>query len=385
MAKSKAKASNGAAAPLLQQDAPKKKKSKTKAKAESPTATALVSPASSTGSTASSTTSRPRVASEELIVPNVENVNSVYYGVDSFSPTLVDFYTADQKRIVWSSRAHRKMMTTLHRAWHAKPWKRHSLSFWSGVLASVTYACFLFGATGEIMSQDDAPVHVHALVDFPLLVGSVCFFAAHVVSYFEVINSCHNLEMWLDEYFHGYEPVLHRRYVGFFPTRIDFWTSILGIAGSLLYVVARTFVLMRSDADSNFGVISISRNEVNLIVGYWVPFFLGSFFLLLSAYLAHVEVTHRWFSWRLDRLESWVTGLSMLSAVGIFVSSTLQFIDPLSVLFSFGSCITPFAVGCVIGLGSSFLSIVELESIHKRHKHPEYGLLKGQTSYGTWK
>ena len=41
-----------------------------------------------------SSTSKPqwRDATEELIVPSFERVNSMYYGVESFSPTLVDFY-----------------------------------------------------------------------------------------------------------------------------------------------------------------------------------------------------------------------------------------------------------------------------------------------------
>ncbi|KAI9908546.1 hypothetical protein PsorP6_003674 [Peronosclerospora sorghi] len=136
--------------------------------------------------------------------------------------------------------------------------------------------------------------------------------------------------------------------------------------------------------------------------GYWVPFFAGSFLLLLSAYLAHVEVVHQWFSCRLTTLETWVTdlrltlfvslctGLNMLAMIGFFFASTLQFMDPFSVLFSFQACVLPFVSGCLLGLGSSVLSLVELKSIHKRHKHPEYGLYTsslgyGNASYGSFK
>lgn len=344
-----------------------------------------VSPASSSGSTAMSSPTRPRLASEELIVPAVESVSSVYYGVDSFSPTLVDFYTVDQKRIVWSSRAHRKMMMTLHRAWHAQEWKQVSMSYWAGVFGSAAYTLMLMGFMGEVLAHHDAPDAVHFLVDGPLLAGAICLLVMHLLSYFEVINSCHNLEIWLDEYFHGYEPVLHRRYVGFFPSRIDFWNTTLGIVGSLLYITARCVVLVRSDPGQNYGVISVSRLDASLIFGYWVPMFVGSFLLLVSAYLGHVEVVHRWFSWRLGRLETWVTAMAMLSAIGLFLSSTLQFVDPMSVIFPFRACIAPFGIGCVIGICACFLSLLELESIHKRHKHPEYGLLKPASGgYGTW-
>lgn len=73
----------------------------------------------------------------------------------------------------------------------------------------------------------------------------------------------------------------------------------------------------------------------------------------------------------------------MMAMIGFFLSSTLQFMDPFSVLFSFQACVVPFASGCLLGLGSSVLSIVELENIHKRHKHPEYGLYETPTGYGT--
>ncbi|KAF1794240.1 hypothetical protein GQ600_4676 [Phytophthora cactorum] len=283
-----------------------------------------------TSPTASSVSSSySRVASEELIVPAPDSVNSVYYGVDAFSPTLVDFYTVDQKRIVWSSRAHRKMMTTLYRAWHGKTWKVYSLSFWASLCGIAS-----------------SGIEVHSSVDLPLLLASLFFLAYHAVTYLEVINCCHNLEIWLEEYFHGTEPVLERQ----------------------------------SDSE-NFGVVDVKRDDLSLIVGYWVPFFAGSFLLLLSAYLAHVEVVHQWFSCRLTTLETWVTGLNMMAMIGFFLSSTLQFMDPFSVLFSFQACVVPFASGCLLGLGSSVLSLVELENIHKRHKHPEYSLY----DYGSFK
>ncbi|KAL7693109.1 hypothetical protein Plhal304r1_c005g0022251 [Plasmopara halstedii] len=344
-----------------------------------------------TSPTASSVSSSySRVASEELIVPAPDSVNSVYYGVDAFSPTLVDFYTLDQKRIVWSSRAHRKMMTTLHRAWHGKAWKMYSLSFWASLFAIVAFTLFVTGAMGEAMAHSvhgpnaslEPGIQIHSSVDLPLLLAAVFFLAYHAVTYLEVINCCHNLEIWLEEYFHGTEPVLERQYVGFFPSRIDFWTAILGMLGSMLYVFARAFVWTRSDLES-FGIVDVKRDELGLIVGYWVPFFAGSFLLLLSAYLAHVEVVHQWFSCRLTTLETWVTGLNMMAMLGFFLSSTLQFMDPFTVLFSFHACLVPFATGCLLGLGSSVLSLVELQNIHKRHKHPEYSLYESPAGYGT--
>ncbi|KAI9921875.1 hypothetical protein PsorP6_002001 [Peronosclerospora sorghi] len=205
-----------------------------------------------------------RVASEELIVPAPDSVNSVYYDVDAFSHMLVDFFTIDQKSIVWSSRAHRKMMTTLYAF----------VPLWPSPCSSQVPFCEAIAhAAGGYTA---AP--------------AVCFLAYHAITHLEVINCCHNLEIWLEEYFHGNEPILERQYVGFFPSRIDFWTAILGMLGSMLYV---SLALMAYT--ENYGIVDVERKDLRLIVGYRVPFFAGSLLLLLSAYLAHVEVVHQWF------------------------------------------------------------------------------------------
>lgn len=164
-----------------------------------PTSSVAASSRASTASSSAAGTPRSRtlsrVASEELVVPPSDNVNSIYYGVDAFSPTLVDFYTLDQKRILWSSRAHRKMMTTLYRAWHGKCWKVYSLSFWGGGFAVLAHGLLVIGFMGEAVAHGNAHVTGHAFVDIPLLLGAICYLIWHVCNYFEVINCCHNLEV----------------------------------------------------------------------------------------------------------------------------------------------------------------------------------------------
>lgn len=246
-------------------------------------------------------------------MPAIETASSVYFGLDAFSPTLIDFYTTDSKRVVWSSRAHRKMMSTLYRAYHGKCWKIFSLSFWGSLCAVFAYTLFLIGCVSEAMAHDQVAQEkhvsnrVHAKVDTPLFLAADLYVVWQVISYFEVSNSCHNLEIWLNEYFHGRQPVLEPCFIGYFPTRIDFWNAVLGSLGAALYVFARGFIMLRDDG-RNFGVIDVRRDDPWLIIGYWLPFFAGSFLLLVSAYLAHVEVIHQWVFCRLTTLEAWVTG-----------------------------------------------------------------------------
>ena len=73
----------------------------------------------------------------------------------------------------------------------------------------------------------------------------------------------------------------------------------------------------------------------------------------------------------------------MLSAVGLFLASTLQFVDPMTVFIAFQSGMLPLGLGCMLGVLSGGLSLMELEALHSRHKHPDYGVLAAHSDYGS--
>ncbi|KAI9911055.1 hypothetical protein PsorP6_008995 [Peronosclerospora sorghi] len=169
--------------------------------------------AATSPTTSNVSSSYSRVACEEVIVPAPDSVNSVYYGVDVFSPTLVDFFTMDQKRIVWSSRAHRKMMTTLYAF----------VPLWPSPCSSQVPFCEAIAhADGGYTAAREPGKQIH--------LTAVFFLAYHAITYLEVINCCHNLEIWLEEYFHGTEPILKHQYVGF-PKSHSLLDCYLGYAG----------------------------------------------------------------------------------------------------------------------------------------------------------
>ena len=74
----------------------------------------------------------------------------------------------------------------------------------------------------------------------------------------------------------------------------------------------------------------------------------------------------------------------MLSTTGVLVCSTLQVVDPYSVIFSVSASMTPFLAGCLLGMASSAMSFRELELMHMRARHPEFGIRGKSTGYGTW-
>jgi hypothetical protein len=146
-------------------------------------------------SSSSTESSRSRVASEELVVPETERMSSIYYGVDAFSPTLVDICTTEQRRVVWSSRAHRKMMTTLYHASYGRSfWRIYSLSYWASTCTIFANFFFVAGCLEEfVIIQSDIDASAIALINICFLTGAFLHLVGHILNYFEVINSCHNL------------------------------------------------------------------------------------------------------------------------------------------------------------------------------------------------
>ncbi|KAF0720252.1 Aste57867_439 [Aphanomyces stellatus] len=334
-----------------------------------------------------------REPSQTLLMPRRERAKPIFYGVDAFWPTLIDFYSAeDDTRLLWSSRAHRKTFHTLHMAFVPNPrWRFMSWSLWSAVFSIAGAILYIYGSVNEcgfaphadrLTAIEEPPLdEIHHVVDLPYFLGTACFFAAQLLTYMEVINCCHDLERWLHEYIHAEPPARRMKWLGFSPYRIDYWSTLLNVLGWALLVCARAYVYNAKV----FGVVNLSRGDPRIFWGHWIPSLFGYFSVLTGSYLAHVEVIHRWFVCRLNKLEFWVTGLYCTGVFFLFLCTISQFIDPFNLVFTDDSSMTAFQVGASLMLVSAVLSIVEVDRLHMPSRHPVFGKLQhaAKTQYGT--
>ncbi|KAH9101648.1 hypothetical protein LEN26_005917 [Aphanomyces euteiches] len=339
--------------------------------------------------------SRPllsRYPSETLLMPRRERAKPIFYGVESFWPTLIDFYSVqDDTRVLWSSRSHRKTFYTLYMAFVRDPrWRFMSWSLWTAAFSIAGASFYLYGSVNECdfephaaqLNASEVPIEViHKWVDLPYFLGAVCFFIAQLLTYLEVINCCHDLERWLHEYVHAKPSVRRMKWFGFSPYRIDYWSALLNVVGWGLLVCARGYIYRAKV----FGVINLSRGDPKIFWGHWIPSLFGYFCLTVGMYLAHVEVIHRWFVCRLNKLEFWVTGTNCLSVLFLFMCSVSQFIDPVNIVFTDDSSMTAFQIGSALGLAAAVLSVIEVERLHLPSRHPVYGKFEktGGSIYGS--
>jgi hypothetical protein len=181
--------------------------------------------------------------------------------------THLTFRRPDGGTTVWSSRAHRKHASRLS---HVSPghervwWAPGRASWWIGVLFAVGSSCFLiapFPGFVELVGSG-----VDGMVFF---VGSVFFTSAAVLQCLETFNADRGPGG-------GHRQRL--RLLAFEPRRIDWWSSVLQLVGTLMFNI-NTFRAMQT---------GLEQPSYDRLV--WRPDAIGSACFLVSGYLAYVEV-----------------------------------------------------------------------------------------------
>jgi hypothetical protein len=182
--------------------------------------------------------------------------------------THVTYRKPDGSTTEWSSRVQRKHASLLSRAGPQQRrvwWAPRRASWWIGVLFAVGSTCFLvapFPGFEQLVGSA-----VDAVVFF---VGSIFFTSAAALQCLETFNA----DRAPDGGGHG-----GLRAAAFEPRRIDWWSSVVQLVGTILFNVS-TFRALQTD----FGDTSYDR----LV---WRPDAVGSACFLAAGCLAYVEVS----------------------------------------------------------------------------------------------
>ncbi len=231
--------------------------------------------------------------------------------------THVSFRRPDGSVARWSSRAHRKRARAADEGvW----WAPHRLSWWIGVLFAIGAACFTIGPFPGFVELVGSAVD--GLVFF---VGSIFFTTAAALQCIQTFNTDRDPSAAGSRRF---------RLVAFEPHRIDWWSSVVQFAGTLLFNVD-TFRALTTGLDNV---------EYNRLV--WSPDALGSAFFLISGYLAFVEVCGGYACWRGRDLEWKIAAVNLLGCIFFGISAIAAFVVP-----STGSVVDLAAANAFTALG----------------------------------
>ena len=219
--------------------------------------------------------------------------------------THLTFRRPDGSTSEWSSRAHRKHASRLSRvaAGHERVWwAPERVSWWIGVLFAVGSSCFLiapFPGFVELVGSG-----VDGMVFF---VGSVFFTSAAALQCLETFNADRGPGGGHQRRF---------RLLAFEPRRIDWWSSVIQLVGTLLFN-RDTFRAMQT------GLEQPSYDQL-----VWRPDALGSACFLVSGYLAYVEVCgglacrpRRGLEWR-------IAAVNLAGCVAFGISAVASYVVP---------------------------------------------------------
>jgi hypothetical protein len=218
-------------------------------------------------------------------------------------------YRRPDGRIVrWSSRAHRKHFSRLSRpaALHEGVlWAPHRASWWIGVLFAIGSLCFLIAPLPAFVrlvgEQADGAV---------FFVGSLFFTSAAALQWLETINA---------DAGPGAGHKRRIRLVTWEPRRVDWWSSVVQLLGTLFFNVTTLRAL----------TTAVSSSSYNQHV--WRPDLFGSVCFLVSGYLAYVEVTGGLLRRRPRRtLETGIVGVNLLGCVCFMVAGVASYVIPSS-------------------------------------------------------
>lgn len=213
--------------------------------------------------------------------------------------TFVDLVRADGSVVRVGSRRHRK---------HQKPatgptwWAPRACGWWIAVLFAAGSLLFAIGAVpgyGETVGARDDSVTYFA--------GSLFFTAASFLSYREAVDASPR----------GLNPG-RRRFFVFQPRRIDWWATVVQLAGTLYFNVS-CGVAMATD---------LSAATENQYV--WRPDAVGSACFLVSSVLAWYEACHGWAAWRPRAYSWWITLANLVGSIAFGVSAVAGYVNPVT-------------------------------------------------------
>jgi hypothetical protein len=220
--------------------------------------------------------------------------------------THVTFRRPDGRLAEWSSRLQRKRASLVSRAHLGEGvwWAPRRAAWWIGVLFAIGSTCFLiapFPGYEQLVGS--------AVDGVTFFIGSIFFTSAAALQFIEAANADRGPDG------HGRRAL---QLLSLEPRRIDWWSSIIQLVGTLYFNVD-TFRAMQTAFDSS------SYNQL-----VWKPDTIGSACFLISGYLAYVEVGGSLFSRPRKTLESRIASINLLGCIAFGVSAIAAFQLPSS-------------------------------------------------------
>ena len=228
------------------------------------------------------------------------------------------FHSADGRKLVWSSRHHRKSLL-IRGAAEAEGialvllrclWMPGRLNWWIGAIFAIGSLLFAWAsilclapALARALSLDMAGINAI------FFAGSIPFTIAAYLQLFQAANAGDYLP-------DGPRSPRRTLLFGWRPHDIGWLSCALQFMGTILFNL-NTFDAM---------LPALKWFEEDLVI--WAPNIFGSIFFLASGYMAFIEICHGHWAWKPKSISWWVVFTNLLGCVGFMLSAPLAIALP---------------------------------------------------------
>lgn len=203
----------------------------------------------------------------------------------------------------WRARQHRKGLLRYPDQTEVPVWLRPAFNWWTGLSFSIGSLLFMLGATLSLIPNPLSMTQINIV----FFMGSIPFTIAGFLQNFQAANGT-------DFSTSAPEPPSRVRLVGWRPHTLG-WLSTFS---QFLGTIAFNF----NTADAIHPVKEWYMQDVTI----WLPGFIGSVLFLVSGYLAFVETSHGYWSWKPRDLDWKIVFINLLGCVFFMTSGIVSFI-----------------------------------------------------------
>ena len=216
-------------------------------------------------------------------------------------------YIAAGRRIVLLARQHRKGLGSVQRAGVRPLWRRPGYNWSVGALFALGSLLFMLGSVLSLLPREIAPSSFAANVVFFL--GSIPFTLAGYLQHFQSANAPPFEAARLRA-----RPGDAIALIGWYPGNLGWLSTFTQFVGTLAFNV------------STFNAIVVTRGVAALDIAVWTPDMVGSVLFLVSGYLAFMETSNGYWSWKPRELAWRIVFVNLLGCVAFLTAGILAYV-----------------------------------------------------------
>lgn len=213
--------------------------------------------------------------------------------------------------IVWRARQHRKGLNRAARGLDTTGvpfWQTQAYNWYTGLLFAVGASLFLLGSVltfghGQFGVPPDGPINI------VFFAGSIPFTIAGFLQNFQAANAA---DFAVDPGIQGARQSVSL--IGWRPGSLGWLSSVTQFVGTVAFNF-NTFDAI--DAPSRWYVQDLT---------IWMPGLVGSILFLVSGYLAFIETSHGYWSWKPNDLAWWIVFVNLLGCIAFMTAGILAYV-----------------------------------------------------------